>query len=242
LFNTPTGLLGKADAVGYAVCHRIDERSFHIHGRQMPLCARCTGMYLGAMIGLGYQSITARKRTGLPPWRVIAFLGLLVIAFGVDGVNSYFHLFPGFKGLYEPQNWLRLLVGTGMGVGLSAILFPAFNQSAWKDGIDRPAISGFRSLGVILTLAVSVDLLVISELSPAVYLLSLVSAGGVLVLLTIVYTMVFLMLFRHENLYERLTQMWMPIAAGFLMAILQIITLDIVRYWLTGTWSGFHFG
>jgi hypothetical protein len=26
----PPGILGKADALGYAVCHRLDERSFHL--------------------------------------------------------------------------------------------------------------------------------------------------------------------------------------------------------------------
>ena len=51
---TPAGLLGKADAVGYAVCHRIDVRSFHLGDRQIPVCARCTGQYLGAMLSLGY--------------------------------------------------------------------------------------------------------------------------------------------------------------------------------------------
>ncbi len=56
LLNTPNGLLGKADALGYAVCHRIDARSFHIHDRQTPLCSRCTGMYLGAMLGLTVQT------------------------------------------------------------------------------------------------------------------------------------------------------------------------------------------
>ena len=55
LVNTPPGILGKADAVGYAVCHRIDERSFHIGDRQVALCARCTGMYLGAVLGLVFQ-------------------------------------------------------------------------------------------------------------------------------------------------------------------------------------------
>ncbi len=55
LWNTPAGLLGKADALGYAVCHRIDVRSFHLGERQLPLCARCTGMYLGAMLGLVFQ-------------------------------------------------------------------------------------------------------------------------------------------------------------------------------------------
>jgi hypothetical protein len=31
-FIAPPGLLGKADAVGYAICHRIDERSFKYSG------------------------------------------------------------------------------------------------------------------------------------------------------------------------------------------------------------------
>ena len=38
LVETPPGLLGKEDAVGYAVCHRIDARSFHMGNTQMPLC------------------------------------------------------------------------------------------------------------------------------------------------------------------------------------------------------------
>jgi len=242
LFNTPAGILGKADAVGYAVCHRIDLRSFHIHGRQMPLCARCTGMYLGAMLGLVYQSVTARKRTGLPSLKVMILLGLLVAAFGIDGINSYLHFFPGFKGLYEPQNWLRLLTGTGMGVSISSVLFPAFNQSAWKDYNEQKAIPGFRSLGILLFLAVVLDLIVISEFWPALYVLALISAGGVLVLLTMVYTMVFLMLLRRENLFEKINQMLVPIAAGFLMAMLQIAAIDYVRLWLTGTWNGFSLG
>jgi uncharacterized membrane protein len=242
LLNTPAGLLGKADAVGYAVCHRIEERSFHVHGRQMPLCARCTGMYLGAMLGLVYLSITTPRRTGLPPWKVMILFGFFVAAFGIDGVNSYLHFFPGFKGLYEPQNWLRLVTGTGIGIAISALLYPAFNQSAWKDWDERKVFADFRSLGVLLVLAVILDLVVISEFWPVMVILALISAAGVLVLLIMVYSMVFLMLLRKENTFERLRQMFIPLAAGFLMAMLQIAALDVVRYWLTGTWSGFNFG
>lgn len=242
LLNTPAGVLGKADAIGYAVCHQIDGRSFHLLGRQMPLCARCTGMYLGAMLGLVFQSLTARRRTGLPPGRVMIILGLLVIAFAVDGINSYFHLFPGFQGLYEPQNWLRLLTGTGMGIGVAALLFPAFNQSAWKDWDERRAISGSRSLGVLLVLAVLVDLVVLTEFWPALYFFALVSAAGALVMLVMVYTMLFLMILKKENRAERISQLSVYLTAGFFMALMQIAALDLVRFWLTGSWSGFILG
>ena len=103
LFNTPEGLLGKADAIGYAVCHRIDTRSFHLGDHQMPLCARCSGMYLGAVLGLTYQAITSRRKAGVPPWRVMVFLGIFVLAFILDGANSFFSFFPSEISLYEPE-------------------------------------------------------------------------------------------------------------------------------------------
>jgi uncharacterized membrane protein len=39
-------------AVGSIVCHQIPERSFHISGIQLPVCARCTGLYIGGAVGL----------------------------------------------------------------------------------------------------------------------------------------------------------------------------------------------
>jgi hypothetical protein len=72
LIATPPGLWGKADAVGYAVCHRIAIRSFHLESKQLPLCARCTGQYLGAIIGLSYLGVFSKRRSGFPSKPVIA--------------------------------------------------------------------------------------------------------------------------------------------------------------------------
>ena len=33
-------------------CHQLPERSFFWHGRQFPVCARCTGVYLGELLAL----------------------------------------------------------------------------------------------------------------------------------------------------------------------------------------------
>jgi uncharacterized membrane protein len=35
-------------AAGGFVCHQLPARSFHWHGAQLAVCARCTGIYLGA--------------------------------------------------------------------------------------------------------------------------------------------------------------------------------------------------
>ncbi|HEC34484.1 MAG TPA: DUF2085 domain-containing protein, partial [Chloroflexi bacterium] len=59
---TPQELLTKVDLVGYAVCHRIPSHSFFVGGRQLPLCARCTGTFLGALTGLLGQEVVLRRR------------------------------------------------------------------------------------------------------------------------------------------------------------------------------------
>ena len=89
-------LLTAGDYAGYAICHRITERSFTIAGRQFPLCARCTGTYLGVMLAFGALLLAGRgRRAGLPVRRVLVALALPVAIMGLDGLNSYSHFFPG---------------------------------------------------------------------------------------------------------------------------------------------------
>lgn len=33
-------------------CHQLPQRSFFYHGKQFPVCARCTGVFLGEGIGI----------------------------------------------------------------------------------------------------------------------------------------------------------------------------------------------
>ncbi len=243
---TPAGLLGKADAVGYAVCHRIDARSFHLGERSLPLCARCSGMYLGALLGLVYQAWRGRRLGmrlgGFPPGRVWIIWGLFLLAFGLDGINSYLHLFPGAPGAYEPQNWLRLLTGTGMGLALAGVVYPSFQQTAWRDWRDRPAIGGLKEMAVLVGLGLLLDGIVLTENPLVLFPLALLSSFTVVAILTMVYTLIWMMLLHQENRSLRLAQLALPLLGGFGFALLQVAVLDLIRYALTGTWDGFHLG
>ncbi|HWQ84079.1 MAG TPA: DUF2085 domain-containing protein, partial [Anaerolineales bacterium] len=213
--------------------------------RQLPLCARCSGMYLGAVLGLGFQAWLKPRRSATPPRRVLIFLGLLVAAFALDGVNSFLHLIPGTFRLYEPQNWLRLFTGSGMGLTLAALLYPAFNGTVWTHPDPRPALDrlgGLSGLGSLAGLTALLNLLVLIENPVVLYPLALISAGGVLLVLTLVYSLVWLMVARRENRFERFSQAWIPLLGGFGLALLQIAALDWLRFLLTGTWSGFIMG
>jgi uncharacterized membrane protein len=245
---TPVGVFGKADAIGYAVCHRIDIRSFHIGVRQLPLCARCTGQYLGAVLGLGFLWIFGMRRTGTPPKRVIGLMALLFILYAVDGINSYFYLppflklFPGMPHLYQPSNVLRLLTGTGVGLVVAMLLYPAFWGTIVPNPDTRPAISGLKIAFVMLGLGLLMDLLILTGSSYLLIPAALISAGGVLLLLTLVYGIILIMIFRKENQFTRLSQITRYMIAGFMLAMIQIALFDLIRYIITGTWNGFLFG
>lgn len=240
LLNTPPGILGKADAIGYAVCHRIGERSFHFLGRPVSLCARCTGMYLGAVVGMVYQTLLGRRRTAWPRNGIMIVLGAFLVAFGVDGINSGIIFYLGEPLLYQPSNTLRLITGTGMGLAMSIVLLPAFNQTIWQKSSPRSAIETWWQFIGLLGISGVVIFLVLTENPIALYPASLVSAGGVMTILTMVYTMALLMLFKKENHIAKLRQLIFPLAGGFLMALTQIIVIDLGRFILTGTWEGFH--
>jgi len=250
LWIAPPGILGKADALGYAVCHRLDERSFHLDdGTQSPLCARCSGMYLGAVLGIVFQFVTARRLAGMPRWMVIIPLAVFAAAFAVDGVNSYLYLMKLVRpdrldwipSLYMPSNTLRLWTGMGVGLGMAVAVYPAFNQTFWRTWDNRPAVT-WRTFPVLLALAVTLVLLVLPEWDWVLYPAYLLSAAGVLLLLTMVYAMVWAMLMRIENTFNSWREIGIPLLAGLTVALLQITLIDIFRLWLTGTWGGFPLG
>lgn len=246
---SPPGLLGKADAVGYAICHRIGERSFHVGGRQLPLCARCTGEFYAAGISLLFLSLVSRRKSGMPGWKLGAPLLLFLIAFGIDGSNSYLYLLKSTAGgalenipnLYIPNNTLRLFTGSGMGIALASILYPAFNQSAWKTPDPGRALD-WKKLAALIGIILLVNLAVLTEHPAVLYPIAIVSVLGVLALLIMVFSMVWLLMMRQENEFSTLKEMWMPFLAGTTLAFLMISVIDLVRFTLTGTWGGFPLG
>jgi len=245
----PPGLLGKADAVGYAICHRIDERSFHIDDRQLPLCARCTGEFNAAAISLLFLAIVGPKKSGMPGWKLGVPLLLFFLAFGIDGINSYLYLLKqttdtalsNIPNLYIPNNTLRLFTGSGMGIALASIVYPAFNQSAWKESNLQPALD-WKKLAILIGIVLLVDLAILTEHPAILYSIAILSVLGVLALLISVFSMVWLLIMRQENMFTDLYEMWMPLLAGTTLTFLMITAIDLLRFTLTGTWGGFPLG
>ena len=89
-------------------CHQLSDRSFHICGFQLPLCARCTGIFLGLVV-LG------PILCALLPLNMYVSLGLFFIMI-IDG-------FTQLKNWRESNNFLRLITGIGFGYAIVSFIF-----------------------------------------------------------------------------------------------------------------------
>lgn len=77
-------------------CHRMPERSFFFRGRQFPICARCTGILIGYIIGIFY--IIFYNKLGY------IFELMLMVPLLIDGIGQY-------KGYFVSNNTRRLTTG-----------------------------------------------------------------------------------------------------------------------------------
>jgi uncharacterized membrane protein len=239
LVASPGGLLTKMDLVGYAVCHRIPARSFAFAGRQLPLCARCSGTFLGAMVGFFGQAVVLRRRRAaeFPPVSVIVILVGFITLWAVDGLNSYLKLIGG-PHVYEPQNWMRLTTGALQGLTMSVFVYPVFNFTLWRHPVPERNVRNLRELGMLILLEAGMVGVVLTEWAVLLYPMAILSALGVLTLLTSVNSMLVLLITRRDNMVDNWRAGIIPLLAGFTASLIQVGAIDLVRYTLTGTFEG----
>ncbi|MGB3905040.1 MAG: DUF2085 domain-containing protein [Anaerolineae bacterium] len=228
----PVPFLDKVDCVGNAVCGRIPDHSFHLAGRQLPLCARCTGTFTGALLGFAGLLLLGKGRSArMPPARVLGLLVGFIVLMAIDGVNSYLALLTNTLQLYPPHNFLRLLTGTLHGVALSIIVLPIFNFTLWKEPDERPALAGFRDLGlVLLLLALPMVLIVQAEMDLLLYPVAVISALGVLTMLTVVNSLIIIIAMRREAQAVAWWDAALPIALGFGATLIEIAVIVLLRW------------
>ncbi len=100
---------------GSFLCHQRPERSFQLFATQMPVCARCTGIYLGGAMTAVTSAFVSRRRNPPSPSRARLLLALASL--------------PGLATLiYEwttgqmPGNALRAMSGVPLGAAIMWIV------------------------------------------------------------------------------------------------------------------------
>ena len=96
-------------------CHQMSARSFHLEGFQLAVCARCFGLYVGALAGVAtYPLVQPIMRRDAPPrhWLILAALPTTV------------DFALGFFGIWENTHWSRFLTALLLGVVAISYVIP----------------------------------------------------------------------------------------------------------------------
>lgn len=124
-------------AVSSRICHQIPERSFHLSGNQMSVCARCAGLYvagaLGALLGwLAVSRLGARRRQ------------LLLLAAAVPTAVTWTLEFAGVMAF---SNTARALAALPLGLAAGWVFVQMLRYDAQLDGVEvhssRPRARSF---------------------------------------------------------------------------------------------------
>ena len=98
------------------VCHQQLDRMFQVGSSFPAVCSRCTGIYMGIMLGLwGVAGSMMRNNTGiLPKSPVVKFIIVVTFFIGIDILAQWINLWEG-------SNGQRAILGLIWGVSVVSI-------------------------------------------------------------------------------------------------------------------------
>jgi uncharacterized membrane protein len=120
------GLTFAVYRAGSIVCHQRPERSFHLAGVQLPVCARCFGLYLSGAIGLVGALVGVRRAWPASTIRILLAVAALPIAATVA---------LEWLGLIHTTNLLRMLTGVPLGFAGGLVIISALARPRLADAV-----------------------------------------------------------------------------------------------------------
>lgn len=155
-------------ALGWWICHQDPERTLALGGATMPLCARCTAIYLflGLALAAGLVAGRPRARNALLHASIGAGAGAAILLAQWLGAQA---------GLWISNSASRIASGLACGAGLGWLLATAFGLRFMQRA--RPAAAALASF-VAPALACLVLLLAAPHWPSAAHALGIGSLGG----------------------------------------------------------------
>jgi uncharacterized membrane protein len=205
--------------IGYAVCHQIPERSIFIDGKQLPVCARDTGLYLGSLLSLLFIVATGRRdRNAIPSMYISFAFVFFMLLLAIDGITSYL-------GVRATTNGIRLATGLLVGIGLPFFMYPLAVDNILKPRTEKPILSRWYELPLLIVLTAGVSLITYYSHSGLYYPLSILITLGIIALhfLMIATLVSFILSYsRISNAKKRLLAI-IPLSAA--LTVCEIIAL-----------------
>ncbi len=212
--------------IGTSVCHQSISRSFALGGQYLPLCSRCTGIYLGSFLTFIYMLFSKkRKSSGLPDKKIIYVLISFIILMGIDVGTAILELRQG-------NNYIRLFIGLFVGSSLISFLYPISNYILWEKQDDSSFLSNFIDLGLLSGFLLIFYVLIILNAGLLYWFLALFSILGIIALYLNVNTIFLIMIFKKEQTFKKITRIFIFFAGGIILSAVELYLLRLYHIWI----------
>ena len=121
------------------ICHQLPERSFHVGAVQLPVCARCLGIYAGLAVG-GLVAVVRRRRMGPDRARIVAAVG---------AVPTLITVAAEWIGVWQTSNGVRFLAGLPLGAAIACVVIGVLATLHYDECVRRPPITPHRPPSLI---------------------------------------------------------------------------------------------
>jgi len=231
LILPPHDFLGKSYFVASGVCHRLPQHSLFFGEEQSPLCARCTGNYLGLLAAFLFLALRRRLGSSLfPPPGLLAILAAFIVMWGIDGLNSFVDFWRGEPLLYRPSQELRLITGVLNGLAWGFLFVPFFNLVVLKSPAPRRSLENFAELVLTLLVGIVFAAFARTQWPFLLYPLALLSILGPLILLGAINTLLLKLAFNfYPEGIEKGGEIIPLFLAGIGAGLLEIFALNFLR-------------
>ena len=200
--------------IGAAVCHQIPERTLTAAGYYLPVCARCTGIYLGITVSVLYFIIRKRFYRGQPPNIATTICAAFsFFFFMIDGGGSYL-------GLWQTNQWIRIVSGAFAGYALPIFFLLLLNFDS-PSRQEKPVIENVKELLLLLFLAVGVCMILYFHLLDWYVLWSLGICFGIFFLFSSVFAVLFQNILHLKSLIK-------AYGLGFIPAVCLIGSIPVI--------------
>lgn len=210
--------------IGYAVCHQLTARTFHVHDQALPLCSRCTGIYLGMFLTFaGYflwYWLRGRRPTLPPALPIIVVSALFFIVMPLNAISPHFGV--------PTHNIARFITGILFGFSVPLFLLPVFNDDKRKKA-DKERIIKTGEYLFLLAAVISVAVLVVIENVPALYFAAYASVVGLVVFASLLNATIVKAILEQR---DKIIRNYWALAIGTMLVVLELSLFHYTRAYI----------
>ncbi|MBC8388049.1 MAG: DUF2085 domain-containing protein [Actinobacteria bacterium] len=213
--------------LGSGICHQKAIVTFEYNKVYMPVCSRCTGIYIGFVFSLLAIILFDRKiKSEIPSIKIFILLIFTFLPMGADVALTTFKII-------EANNYVRFITGFLVGWILTLVILPLKNSVMLKKAVVKSYLDNKIKFILWLFVGIIIISLFIFSYKQLFLFWSILSILGLIVFILYIISILFFAISKKfSNSIFTLKRYFLYSIIGFILSIGMLTLLASVRRFL----------